>query len=241
MAQEKKTPLQWYPRFPGDYMRDTGHLTLAEDGAYNRLLDHYYASRKPLPNDPNALIRICRAFTPDEQDAVESVTSQFFSVGDDGKLHNNRADEEIAKQSSRSESARRSAEQRWNSDGNANAMRTQCDGNADHNHIHNHIHIPEEHPQQKNGKVSLPFDSSEFIEAWNAFKEHRRKLKKPMTDRAQTLALKKLPDSEPEAIRWIDNAIEKGWIGIYEPKDNRYMKTSPAPVAGPSRQDILEQ
>lgn len=86
----------WYPRYVGDYMRDTGHLSLEEDGAYNRLLDHYYATSKPLPSDAAGLYRICRACTPTEQAAVDRVASEFFDARD-GQLHNTRADKEIAK------------------------------------------------------------------------------------------------------------------------------------------------
>ena len=67
--------------------------------------------------------------------------------------------------------------------------------------------------------VVLPFDSPEFRRAWSDWKEHRRKIGKAMTDRAQELGLAKLPKQEADAIRWIDNAIEKGWRGLYEPKD----------------------
>ncbi len=86
--------LQWYARYPGDYMRDTGHLSLTEDGAYNRLLDHYYATGRAIPPGPDAACRICRASTPDERTAVEAVLGQFFTLEKDG-YHNARADAEI--------------------------------------------------------------------------------------------------------------------------------------------------
>ena len=35
---------QWYSFYPGDYGRDTGHLSLIEHGAYRTLMDHYYAT-----------------------------------------------------------------------------------------------------------------------------------------------------------------------------------------------------
>ena len=37
----------WYPHYPGDYGRDTGHLSLIEHGAYRLLLDHCYMTAKP--------------------------------------------------------------------------------------------------------------------------------------------------------------------------------------------------
>lgn len=89
--------MNWYARYAGDYMQDTAHLSLAEHGAYTMMLDHYYGSEKPLPDDDTALYRICRAFSEDEQAAVLSVADQFFPVCDDGKRHNKRADKELDK------------------------------------------------------------------------------------------------------------------------------------------------
>ncbi len=87
---------QWFPHYPGDYMRDTGHLTLVEDGAYRRLLDYYYSSGKPLPTDRSKLCRICRAFDEYEKEAIGSVIDQFFTIKS-GAYHNHRADKEIEK------------------------------------------------------------------------------------------------------------------------------------------------
>ena len=46
----------------GDYMRDTGTLTVAEHGAYMLMLMHYYATEKPIPSG-RALHRLLRAET----------------------------------------------------------------------------------------------------------------------------------------------------------------------------------
>ena len=91
--------MNWYPRYYGDYSRDTAHLTLAEHGAYNVLLDHYYATG-PLPDDIGLLMRICRAFEDHERTAVKSVADKFFPVNGDQLRHNKRADQEIDKRDS---------------------------------------------------------------------------------------------------------------------------------------------
>lgn len=88
--------MNYYRRYPGDYMRDTGHLSLTEHGAYTALLDHYYAKGAPLPASLDALSRLCRAMTTVEQDSVKAVADEFFPLADDGLRHNARADEEIA-------------------------------------------------------------------------------------------------------------------------------------------------
>lgn len=51
------------------------------------------------------------------------------------------------------------------------------------------------------------------------FKRARAKLRKPMTDKAMELLLKKLSEySEPEQIAMLEEAIEKGWQSVYPPK-----------------------
>lgn len=88
--------MNFYHRYPGDYMRDTKHLSLAEHGAYSLLLDTYFSTEEPLPRDYEGLYRICSAMTKAEKAAVKSVVDQFFPVAQDGKRHNKRADKVIA-------------------------------------------------------------------------------------------------------------------------------------------------
>ena len=126
---------QWYPFFPGDYARDTVHLSLMEDCYYRRLLDYYYSTGGPLPADQERLQRVCRAFSPEERTAVQFILSEFFEERESG-LHNTKADSVIAKarevSDKRAEAARKSHERRAiagkndanagaNADGHANA------------------------------------------------------------------------------------------------------------------------
>ena len=116
--------MNWYPKYYGDYTRDTAHLTLAEHGAYNVLLDHYYATG-PLPDDIGMLMRICRAFEDHEKAAVKSVADKFFPVNGDQLRHNKRADIEISKRDSisqkRSMAGAKGAAGKWDSKRMANA------------------------------------------------------------------------------------------------------------------------
>jgi uncharacterized protein YdaU (DUF1376 family) len=41
--------VNFYKRFIGDIQAKTGALSLAEFGAYDRLLDHYYSTEKAVP------------------------------------------------------------------------------------------------------------------------------------------------------------------------------------------------
>jgi uncharacterized protein YdaU (DUF1376 family) len=97
--------MNYYERHLGDYARDTAHLSLIEDGAYNRLLDRYYATEKPLPLDLRELSRLVRAHTAAERAAIKQVLAEFFVETPDGWRHG-RCDEEIAKAHVRIETAR---------------------------------------------------------------------------------------------------------------------------------------
>lgn len=86
--------MNFYKRYVGDIQRDTGHLSLAEFGAYDRLLDHYYATEMALPSDIDACCRISRAMTKDERKAVISILNQYFKLTDRG-YEQKRAEKEI--------------------------------------------------------------------------------------------------------------------------------------------------
>lgn len=87
--------MNYYKRHLGDYARDTAHLSMAEDGAYNRLLDFYYAAERPLPLERAEIYRRVRARGKQDQAAVDAVLADFFNLKDDG-WHHKRCDEEIA-------------------------------------------------------------------------------------------------------------------------------------------------
>lgn len=84
--------MNYYERHLGDYARDTGHLSPLEHGVYTLLLDRYYATESPIPEDQAH--RICRARSKDERDAVDTVLAEFFTLLD-GAWHNARCDKEI--------------------------------------------------------------------------------------------------------------------------------------------------
>lgn len=86
--------MNFYKRYVGDIQRDTGHLSLAEFGAYDRLLDHYYATESALPSDIDACCRIARAMTKDERKSVISILNQYFKLTDSG-YEQKRAEKEI--------------------------------------------------------------------------------------------------------------------------------------------------
>lgn len=80
-----------YPFHPGDYMLDTAHLEPMEDLAYRRLLDLYYTSEAPIPNDNQKLSKRLRLGF----EVINQVLSEFFILENDVWKHT-RCDAEIA-------------------------------------------------------------------------------------------------------------------------------------------------
>lgn len=103
--------MNFYKHYIGDYQRDTGHLSLAEHGAYRLMLDAFYATGKPLPADRKALYRLLRAATSIERKAIDMVSAQFWEITSTG-LVNRRAGLEIEKAAKQAEINRQIAIER---------------------------------------------------------------------------------------------------------------------------------
>lgn len=102
--------MNFFKLYIGDYQRDTAHLSILEHGAYLLMLQHYYATERPLPCG-KALHRMLRATEKDEREAIDAVVRQFWAETPDG-LVNARADAEITKASTQADTNRRIAVQR---------------------------------------------------------------------------------------------------------------------------------
>ncbi len=97
--------MNFYKRYPGDYLAKTRHLSLLEHGAYGQMLDWAYSTEQPLPADSESLYRICGARSPAECQAVERVLRAFWVLEAQGWV-NPRATAEIAEAQPRITAAR---------------------------------------------------------------------------------------------------------------------------------------
>lgn len=104
--------MNFFKLYIGDYQRDTAHLSVTEHGAFLLMLQHYYATEKPLPIG-KALHRMLRAQDKAEREAIDSVASQFWKTTEEG-LINERADREITKAATQAETNRAIAIDREN-------------------------------------------------------------------------------------------------------------------------------
>lgn len=69
----------YYPMYPADFEADTSHLTLEEDGAYNRLLRLMWMTPGcSLPDDPAWIARRMRTSIADYDRVVFPLLDEFF-------------------------------------------------------------------------------------------------------------------------------------------------------------------
>lgn len=85
---------------------------------------------------------------------------------------------------------------------------------------------PEPKKKQEPPQAAKKFDPGPDIrkEVWEAFEETRRRMRKPLTDYAKQLAVKKLlafqaKGHDPNDI--LETTIVNGWMGFVEPKEQR--------------------
>ena len=108
--------MNYYPFHLGDYATHTAHLEPMEDLAYRRMLDLYYRTESPLPQDPTEVARLIRL--RDHAAAVRDVLTEFFDATPDGWRHK-RCDSEIAKYKAMADGGRKGAAVRWGRAGDA--------------------------------------------------------------------------------------------------------------------------
>lgn len=148
--------MNYYKRHLGDYAKDTRHLSLLEHGAYCLLLDYYYSTERPIPDD--RCERIANAYTDEERKAVRNVLEQFFTLTPEG-WRNHRADAEIHEFHSKSLKAKAAADARW-SGRNANAYADASETHASAHSGRNASHKPLANSHKKDPPIVPQGDSS---------------------------------------------------------------------------------
>jgi uncharacterized protein YdaU (DUF1376 family) len=212
----------------GDYQRDTGHLSLSQDGAYRRMMDHYYSTESPLPIEKPLLYRICGAMDKAEKESVDYVASKFF-VAHDGKLYHQRIDEEISKASEKIANLKangasggvESGKQRLTKiEANASANVEAKTNNTNTNTNTKPIGL-EKHTAQP--LAVLPDWLPERI--WDDWVAHRKSIRAKLTPRAAVLCIEKLAElrgagNDPVAV--IEQSIMSGkWTGLFPLKNTQ--------------------
>ena len=166
--------MHFYQFHIGDYKSHTHHLSLIEDLAFRRLLDHYYLHEVPIKQRDIARQIGMR----DNEQEVLAVLNEFFVSSEQGFV-NPRADEEIAKYRKFSEDGKKGAAIRWNkgSNGEANSPpnATPIATNNQEPITNNHKPIKE-----KATSVACPHDVSPQV--WQDWLQLRKSKKASVTE-----------------------------------------------------------
>ena len=102
---------KFMPTYWGDYLKDTGHLSAAEHGAYLLLIGHYWTTGHPLPDVDEALRRVAR-MEPKEWRRCRDTIRAFFQVGD-GVWRHKRIEAELERAAAVYEKRSEAARKRW--------------------------------------------------------------------------------------------------------------------------------
>lgn len=109
---------QWFPFYPGDYLRDTQLLTAEEHGCYLLMIMTYYSTGEALPADRFKLSKIFK-LSPQKTTKILSTLSKFFDEKD-GKYFHHKVEKEIEKAHRDHELKSKAANARWHADAYAN-------------------------------------------------------------------------------------------------------------------------
>ena len=211
--------MHYYQHHIGDFIKATSRLTDSQAMAYLRLIWMYYDSEKPLPNDIDVLA--LQVGLPADQ--VHLLLRAYFRL-EDGVWKHTRCDAELEEYrsfvSKKSLAGKASAEQRKNKRITpAEQVLNEC--STDVQLTNNHKPITNNQIKERNPVV--PLELPEWLNKtdWNDFVEMRKKLKKPMTDRAVKLMISKLETMKNKGINTsevLQKSILANWSDVYEPK-----------------------
>lgn len=93
MKRPDKRPDTWMPLYVADYLRDTGHLTAAEHGAYLLLIMQAWTRGGSLPTAVERLRLMCH-LDREDWETVRDAVLPFFYIKDDCYRHR-RVDREL--------------------------------------------------------------------------------------------------------------------------------------------------
>lgn len=193
--------MNFYPFHIGDYISHTSHLTDEEDLAYRRMIDLYYMTEAPFPNDASWIARRVRS----SPSIVTTLLNEFFELESDDLWHSSRADKEIGKYLFLSESGKKGAEKRW---GNRDAKPTNSTPNS------HPIATPIATKTITKNQDHINTPEGVSLSVWNDYLKIRKAAKKPITE----TALKGLQREAVKAGKTLNEALviccERSWLGF---------------------------
>lgn len=217
----------WFAFDVGAYEDSTAHLTMLQDGAYNRLLRHYYKTGKPIPEDAGQIQRISGAHSVEELEAVTYILNTFFTLKY-GSYHNKRADNELIRAREVSKLRKELGKKGGLAKARAIAI---ANGIAKEQAKSYTVTVTDTNTKEESkNKAQSAFCLPEWVpqKEWQDFEDMRRKLRKPMTDRARALIVAELFKlrTRYDIAAVLEQSIRNSWQDVYELKGNTDVRRS---------------
>jgi uncharacterized protein YdaU (DUF1376 family) len=197
--------MNYYNFHIGDYISHTIHLSLQEDLAYRRLLDMYYDTELPIPNNIPLVSRRLR-ISPDD---VKTVLEEFFELTEDG-YKNFRAENEIADyrrfiDKQKVNGSKGGRPKKSHRKPTANPTETQNNPNQEPITI-NHK------PNKETAIAVCPNEVDEQV--WSDFLALRKVKKAPLTITALAGIKREADKANWSLDRAITECVSRGWVGF---------------------------
>ena len=226
--------MHYYKFNIGDWNLHTSHLSLEEEVVYFRLINFYYDSEQPIPEETQTVIRRLRLGNHSE--TVGLVLREFFDLQADG-WHHKRCDEEIEKYHQKAERNKNvgklGGRPKKINDLESNPKETQMVSKSNPDITLTTNHKPITTNQKPVVKTTTKIELPDWlpIKAWDEWVEYRRSSKKPMSQLASTKFLNQLETFVKDGydpVKLIDLAIASGWRTVY-PRDEAKTKGNSKP------------
>jgi len=201
--------MHYYQFNIGDYASHTKGLSLLEDLAYRRLLDHYYLAEQPFNGSSTDVARLIgmREYV----DEVDYVLRTFFILDDESNWRNPRADQEIQAFKRKSENASKA--------GKRSAATRLNGGSTDVQQSLNERQLTNNHKPITNKKESLQPIEGLDLDAWERWLDYRKEIKKPIKVASMQSAMKAFVKHGTNQAQVVEQSIANGWTGLFELKD----------------------
>lgn len=207
----------WMPIYWGDYTKKTQHLSTLEHGAYLLLIAHYWNTGEAISNNPDTLRRITRT-TSKQWNMISKTLLEFF-VLDGSLLIHERVESELQTALGVSTLQSSKAVRRWK-----NEEKQQEDisrGNA--------VAMPITITVTKDNPI-VPLPDWLPLEDWQAFIEMRKSIKKPMTDRAAQMIIRKLQSMKANPSAILQQSTINNWQDVFELRETKSQYEKPKPT-----------
>jgi len=198
--------------YTGDFLTGTDYFTDEETGQYIRLLCHQHQHGHL--NEDFLSRKYPKGVFPEVR--------KKFKIDSSGRIYQERMEIEINRRLKYSESRRQNIAKYWNkNDKPLSGKKIDSIHMNNHMMIHMETRTRNENRNEIKDKKPIPEHLKEIM---SAFIEMRKKIRKPATEAAIQLIIKKLqrwyPDNPKLQIKCVENSVESSWQGVFELKGN---------------------